>query len=52
MNKIKRIQELVKELNIHRHNYYNLNKPTISDKEYDIIFDELSNLEKEYDFVL
>jgi len=52
MDKIKRIQDLVKELNIHRHNYYNLNKPTITDAQYDNMFDELSALENECNFVL
>ena len=52
MDKIKRIKQLVKELNIHRHNYYNLNKPTISDKEYDNMIEELTNLENECNFIL
>ena len=49
---IQKIQELVKELNIHRHNYYNLNKPTITDSQYDDMFDKLSTLEKEYNYIL
>jgi len=49
---IKKIQELVKELNVHRHNYYNLNKTTITDSQYDNMFDELSALEKENNYIL
>ena len=52
MDKIQRIQELVKELNIHRHNYYNLNKPIISDSQYDNMIDELSALENECNYIL
>ena len=52
MNKIERIHELTARLNVYRHNYYNLNKPTISDQKYDAMFDELSTLEKECNLVL
>ena len=52
MDKIQRIKTLVKELNIHRHNYYNLNKPTIADLQYDNMFDELSALEQECNYIL
>lgn len=52
MDKIQRIKELVNQLNIYRHEYYNLNRPSVSDSVYDNLFDELSNLEKETDFVL
>ena len=52
MNKIERIQNLTKELNQYRSEYYNLNKPSVSDKVYDGLFDELSQLEKETGFVL
>ena len=46
-SKLERMEELVKELNIHVHNYYVLDKPTISDFEYDRMYDELVSLEKE-----
>ena len=52
MDKVKRIQELVKELNIHRNNYYNLNKPIITDSQYDNMIDELSALENECNYIL
>jgi DNA ligase (NAD+) len=52
VNKIERIQDLVKELNQYRHEYYNLNKPTLSDSTYDNLFDELHSLELETGFVL
>ena len=49
---IKLINELVKILNKHRNAYYNLNKPIISDSEYDSLFDELSTLEKETNYII
>ena len=42
----KRILELVEMLNAHNHAYYNENAPTISDGEYDKLFEELAELEK------
>jgi DNA ligase (NAD+) len=50
--KLKRMEELAEELNRHSHNYYVLSNPTISDKEYDKLYDELSKLEKETGVVL
>lgn len=47
MYKIKRIQELVKQLNGYRDAYYNDAISVVSDAEYDKLFDELSELEKE-----
>lgn len=43
-----RIQQLRKELNLHNHNYYVLNKPTISDQEFDKLMRELQDLEEMY----
>ena len=37
---------LTERLNRCRHEYYNLNAPTISDQEYDELFDELTRLEQ------
>ena len=45
--KIKRIKELIKILNDLRNQYYNFNNSSISDKDYDILFDELQTLENE-----
>ncbi|BBI36086.1 NAD-dependent DNA ligase LigA [Cohnella abietis] len=42
---LERMQELVAELNAHSHRYYTEDNPTISDKEYDVLYDELSQLE-------
>lgn len=50
--KLKRMEELANELNKHSHQYYVLNSPTISDKEYDAKYDELLALEKETGKVL
>jgi DNA ligase (NAD+) len=47
MDKIKRIQELVKQLNEYRNAYYNEARSDVSDAAYDKLFDELSELEKE-----
>lgn len=48
MNAEERILELRKELNRHNHNYYVLNNPEISDKEFDMLMKELEALEKEH----
>lgn len=42
-----RIDYLRHELNQHNHNYYVLNSPTISDKEFDLMLKELEKLEFE-----
>ncbi|MFC4812840.1 NAD-dependent DNA ligase LigA [Paenibacillus sp. GCM10023250] len=41
-----RMRELVDQLALHNHNYYTLDRPTISDKEYDALYDELVRLEQ------
>lgn len=43
-----RLEELVLELNQYSHEYYVLDAPTISDREYDVLYRELVELEKEY----
>ena len=52
MNKIKTIKNLTAELLQYCHEYYNLDRPTISDREYDKKFDELKSLEDETGFWL
>lgn len=47
MNEGTKIKELVQTLNHHRHAYYNLNAPEISDAEYDHMYDQLKKLEEE-----
>ncbi|WP_138203824.1 NAD-dependent DNA ligase LigA [Haloimpatiens lingqiaonensis] len=49
---IEKIKELVHVLNKHSYEYYVLDNPTISDKEYDEIYDQLVKLEKETGFIL
>lgn len=44
----KRVEELVAELNQYSYEYYVLDTPTISDQEYDQIYQELLALEKQY----
>jgi DNA ligase (NAD+) len=50
--KTKRMEELAHELNRYAYEYYVLNEPTVSDREYDLRYDELSALEKELEVVL
>lgn len=52
MNDVKRIKQLVKELNMYRNSYYNKSKSLVSDKKYDELFDELENLEHTTGIVL
>lgn len=47
MDKVKRIKELVEQLNEYRDAYYNEARSDVSDAEYDRLFDELSELENE-----
>ena len=49
---MERMKELVKLLNKYAHEYYVLDNPTVSDKEYDKLYDELVKLEKETGVVL
>lgn len=44
----KRIEELRKLINYHNYRYYVLNDPVISDAEYDELFRELVELEKQF----
>lgn len=48
MNIKKRIEELRAELHRHNYNYYVLNAPEISDKQFDDMMRELQDLEKEH----
>ncbi|MDE6306608.1 MAG: NAD-dependent DNA ligase LigA, partial [Muribaculaceae bacterium] len=43
-----RIKQLRDELNRHNHNYYVLNAPEISDREFDMMMKELESLELRY----
>ena len=47
-----RMEELVEILNKHCYNYYVLDNPTISDGEFDKLYDELVRLEKQTGMVL
>lgn len=46
------MRELVDLLNKYRNDYYNENKSTISDAEYDRLFDQLKQMEKETGIIL
>ena len=47
----KRIDELIAQLNEHVYRYYTLDDPTVSDTEYDTLYDELEKLEKQTGYV-
>lgn len=47
-----RMTELVQLLNDYAYKYYTLDEPVVSDKEYDILYDELLDLEKSSGVVL
>ena len=51
-SKQQQIRKLTDRLNRCRYEYYNLNAPSLTDAEYDALFDELSALEKETGFNL
>lgn len=42
-----RIEELIEKINEFNYNYYTLDDPKVSDKEYDLLYDELVRLEEE-----
>lgn len=52
MDKKVRIEELVELLNRYAYEYYSLDNPSVSDKEYDDKYDELKSLEEETEYVL
>lgn len=52
MNKIDRVRELVEELNKAANAYYKYDNPIMTDKQYDDLYDVLSNLEKETGYIL
>ena len=52
MDKFERMKWLVTEINKHNKNYYVYDNPTISDAEYDALYYELVDLEKELNFTM
>ncbi len=44
---LERMKSLIEEINFHNYNYYSLDNPTISDAEWDKLYDELLILEKQ-----
>ncbi|MFA6940586.1 MAG: NAD-dependent DNA ligase LigA, partial [Clostridiaceae bacterium] len=52
MDKLSEIKDLINKLNDYSYRYYVLDDPKISDIEYDKIYDNLVNLEKETGIVL
>ena len=43
-----RVQKLIKDLNAHNHRYYVLSDPTISDYQYDLLMQELIEIENSF----
>ncbi len=52
MDSMEKIKKLVNQINQHNYQYYVLDNPLVSDKEYDALYDELVSLEKETGVVL
>jgi DNA ligase (NAD+) len=52
MDKIERIKELVETLNRYSYEYYSLDSPSVSDKDYDEKYYELQELERETGYIL
>lgn len=52
MGSDERMKELVKLLNKYAYQYYVLDEPTVADVQYDMLYNELSALEKETGIVL
>ena len=51
-SKLKRMNELVEELNRYSYEYYTLDNPSVPDSIYDKKYDELKSLEKEVNIQL
>lgn len=51
-DKIKEMENLIKEIDKLNYHYYTLDDPLLSDAEYDKLYDKLVNLEKESGRVL
>ena len=47
-----RMLELIKILNKYSYDYYVLDSPTVSDAEYDVLYDELKKLEEDLGMIL
>ena len=50
-DKLKHQEELTNLLNKYAYNYYVLEKPIVSDYDYDVLYDELLELEKQNNFI-
>lgn len=50
--KIAQMEKLAREINEHSYRYYTLDAPTISDKEWDALYNQLLALEKETGIIL
>ena len=49
---MEKMKSLVEQLNKYAHEYYVLDNPTVSDKEYDVLYDQLRKLEEQTGIVL
>ena len=51
MNKFEELKNLIEKINDLDYHYYTLDKPLVSDGEYDKIYDSLVKLQKELDYI-
>lgn len=49
---LERMRELIELIEGHNYSYYTLDQPTISDKEYDALYDELVKLEEQAGYAM
>ncbi len=47
MNKLEKMKELIEKIDLYNYHYYTMDDPIVSDKEYDQVYYELVDLEKE-----
>ncbi|QNR65127.1 NAD-dependent DNA ligase LigA [Paenibacillus peoriae] len=52
MTTLDRLNELVEQIEMHNYHYYTLDNPNIDDKEYDLLYNELLQLERETQIIL
>lgn len=50
--KLEEMKKLISKIDLYNYHYYTLDKPLVSDKEYDKVYYDLVDLEKEYNFIL
>ena len=51
MDKRQELENLIEQINILDYRYYTLDKPSVSDGEYDKLYDRLVSLQEELDYI-